>query len=80
MTLSKTMGSPPTDLNARTGELTPPGMTVFASAMMASDLVVTCVGVAVADMRMGDRVRAAALDSARATRIWERAMGAIGEG
>lgn len=26
LTRSKTMGLPPTDLNARTGELTPPGM------------------------------------------------------
>lgn len=30
-TRSKTMGLPPTDLNARTGEFTPPGRRFFAS-------------------------------------------------
>jgi hypothetical protein len=31
LTWSKTMGLPPTDLNARTGEFTPPGSSSFAS-------------------------------------------------
>ena len=42
LTDSNTIGSPPTDENARTGDDTPPGMTVRASAMMRCDSVVTC--------------------------------------
>jgi hypothetical protein len=34
------MGWPPTDLNARTGELTPPGISVWATAKISSDFVV----------------------------------------
>jgi len=37
------MGCPPTDLNARTGELTPPGMSFWAAAKISSDLVVLIV-------------------------------------
>jgi len=40
LTRSKTTGSPPTDLKARTGEETPPGIKLRASAMSSSDLVV----------------------------------------
>jgi hypothetical protein len=31
LTRSKTIGWPPTDLNARTGELTPPGIKLWAA-------------------------------------------------
>jgi len=41
-TRSNTIGSPPTDLNARTGDETPPGMIVRASAISLSDSVVLC--------------------------------------
>jgi hypothetical protein len=34
------MGCPPTDLNARTGELTPPGISFCAAAKISSDFVV----------------------------------------
>jgi hypothetical protein len=34
------MGCPPTDLKARTGELTPPGINFWAAAKISSDLVV----------------------------------------
>ncbi|MGF1523741.1 MAG: hypothetical protein ACFBSF_15600 [Leptolyngbyaceae cyanobacterium] len=34
------MGCPPTDLNARTGELTPPGIKSRAAEKISSDLVV----------------------------------------
>lgn len=34
------MGCPPTDLKARTGELTPPGISFWAAAKISSDLVV----------------------------------------
>jgi hypothetical protein len=37
------MGCPPTDLNARTGELTPPGISFWAAANISSDLVVLIV-------------------------------------
>ncbi len=37
------MGCPPTDLNARTGELTPPGIRFWAAAKISSDLVVFMV-------------------------------------
>tara|TARA_B100001996_G_C18363598_1_gene478774 strand:- start:405 stop:623 length:219 start_codon:yes stop_codon:yes gene_type:complete len=34
------MGSPPTDLNALTGELTPPGIKAWAALKIAFDLLV----------------------------------------
>jgi hypothetical protein len=34
------MGCPPTDLKARTGELTPPGINFWAAAKISSDFVV----------------------------------------
>ena len=34
------MGCPPTDLKARTGELTPPGIRSLAALKMASELLV----------------------------------------
>lgn len=37
------MGCPPTDLKARTGELTPPGISFWAAAKISSDLVVLIV-------------------------------------
>jgi hypothetical protein len=40
LTRSKTIGCPPTDLKARTGELTPPGINFWAAAKTSSDLVV----------------------------------------
>ena len=40
LTLSKTMGWPPTDLNALTGELTPPGINSRAEEKTSSELVV----------------------------------------
>ena len=39
MTLSKTIGWPPTDLKALTGELTPPGINSWAAEKISSDLV-----------------------------------------
>ena len=39
------MGWPPTDLNARTGELTPPGINFCAAAKISSDFVVLKVSV-----------------------------------
>ena len=43
---------PPTDLKARTGEDTPPGISSRASAMSASDLVVTCCTCAAAGRKV----------------------------
>jgi hypothetical protein len=37
------MGCPPTDLNARTGEFTPPGISFWAAAKICSDWVVLIV-------------------------------------
>ena len=37
LTLSKTIGLPPTLLNARTGLLTPPGISSFASVKIRAD-------------------------------------------
>jgi hypothetical protein len=37
------MGCPPTDLKARTGELTPPGISFWAAAKICSDWVVLMV-------------------------------------
>ena len=65
MTRSNTMGPPPTDLKARTGEETPPGIRFMASFMSAADLVVTCF--TCVDMVMGT-LSAAAPVSARAAR------------
>ena len=39
LTLSKTIGCPPTDLKALTGELTPPGINSWAEEKISSDLV-----------------------------------------
>ena len=39
LTLSKTIGCPPTDLKALTGELTPPGINSFAAEKISSELV-----------------------------------------
>jgi hypothetical protein len=44
LTRSKTIGWPPTDLKARTGELTPPGMSFWAAAKISSDRVVRRAG------------------------------------
>src|SRR5829696_2751377 len=42
---SMNRGVPPTALNARTGELTPPGISFCARANKSSDLVILCVPV-----------------------------------
>ena len=39
LTLSKTIGCPPTDLKALTGELTPPGINAWAAEKIFSDWV-----------------------------------------
>jgi len=39
LTLSKTIGWPPTDLKALTGELTPPGISCWAAEKISSDFV-----------------------------------------
>jgi hypothetical protein len=39
LTLSKTIGWPPTDLKALTGELTPPGISSWAAEKTSPDLV-----------------------------------------
>ena len=39
LTLSKTIGCPPTDLNALTGELTPPGINSKAEEKTSSEWV-----------------------------------------
>jgi len=39
LTLSKTIGWPPTDLKALTGELTPPGINSWAAEKISPDFV-----------------------------------------
>lgn len=56
LTRSRTIGSPPTDLNARTGELTPPGIRPFASLKILLDFAVLWAGV-VAVIRIDEPVQ-----------------------
>ena len=49
--LSNTTGSPPTDLNALTGELTPPGISDLASLKIFDDFSKVYSFVSVTDLR-----------------------------
>ena len=69
LTRSKTTGSPPTDLKARTGDETPPGITWRASSMILSELVVlkeVAVAIMVGPFMIGAGAVAAMKPSARA--------------
>mmetsp|Transcript_4290 Transcript_4290/g.7525 ORF Transcript_4290/g.7525 Transcript_4290/m.7525 type:complete len:113 (-) Transcript_4290:16-354(-) len=62
LTRSKTIGFPPTDLNARTGEFTPPGISDFAALKISSDFVVMSLDGETGEERVARMMRGDRLD------------------